>query len=51
MVELLDIVGLGAYMKTASKGGTYYPVCIWLAFRMWIPKMLRVGKVGVKVSP
>ena len=37
MVELLDIacglVGIGAYTRTASEGGTYHPVCIRLAFR------------------
>ena len=34
----------------ASEGGTNCLVCIQLAFRMWIPMTLRVGKVGVKVG-
>ena len=54
MVELPNIiyglVGIGIYARTASEGGTYCPVCMWLAFRVWIPRTLRVGKVGVKVS-
>ena len=41
---------LGAYARTASEGGTYCPDCIWLTFRIWIPRMLRVGKVGIKVN-
>ena len=32
----------------ALKWGTYHPVCIWLAFGMCIPRMLWVGKVGLK---
>ena len=54
MVELPNIVyglvRIGAYTKMAFTGGTYRPVYIWLAFRVWIPRMLRVGTVGVKVS-
>ena len=33
-----------------SKGATYHLVCVQLVFRVWIPRILRVGKVGVKVS-
>ena len=43
-------VGIGAYTRRVSKGGTYHPVCIRLAFGMWIPRMLWVGKVGLKVG-
>ena len=54
MVELPDIiyglVGIGAYAGMALEGGTYHPVCILLAFRVWISRTLRAGKVGVKVS-
>ena len=54
MVELPDIVyglvGIGDYARMAPEGGTYCPVCIQLAFRVWIPRTLRVGKVGVKVG-
>ena len=54
MVELPNIVfglvGIGAYTRMALEGGTYHPVCIWLGFRVWIPRTLRVGKVGVKVD-
>ena len=54
MVELPNIiyglVRIGAYARTVVEGGTYYPVCIWLAFRVWIPRTLRVGKVGVKAG-
>ena len=54
MVELPNIVcglvGIGAYAKTVSKGGTYYPVCIGLAFRSGFPGMLRVGQVGLKIG-
>ena len=54
MVELPDIVyglvGIGTYARMVSEGGTYCLVCIWLAFRVWIPRTLRVGKVGVKVG-
>ena len=54
MVELPNIVcglvGMGAYAKTASEGGTYHPVCIWLTFKTGVPGCLRVGKVGSKVS-
>ena len=32
------------------KWGTYHPVCVWLAFGMCIPRMLWVGKVGLKDS-
>ena len=45
MVELPDIVsrlvGIDAYARTESKGGTYHPVGIQLAFKVWIPKILR----------
>ena len=54
MVKLPNIVcwlvGIGAYTRTPSEGGTYHPVCIWLALRVWILRMLRVGKVGIKVG-
>ena len=54
MVELPDIVyglvRMGAYARMASEGGIYCSVCIRLAFRVWIPWTLRVGKVGVKVG-
>ena len=54
MVELPNVVYrlvlIGAYARMASEEGTYYLVCIWLAFRMLIPWMLRVGKVAVKVG-
>ena len=43
-------VGIGAYTMTVSKGGTYCPVCIWLAFGMWIPRTLWEGKLGLKVG-
>ena len=33
-----------------QRGGTYHPVCIRLAFGRQIPRMLWVGKVGLKVS-
>ena len=41
-------VGIGAYARRALKGGTYCPLCIWLVFGMCIPRMLWVGKVGLK---
>ena len=41
-------VEIGAYARRALKGGTYRPVCIQLVFGMWIPRMLWVGKVGLK---
>ena len=44
------LVGIGAYARTASEGGTYHPVCTWPASGRWIPRTLRVVKVGVKVS-
>ena len=54
MVELTNIVyrlvGIGAYTRIASEGGTYHLVCVQLAFRVWIPKTVRVGKVGMKVG-
>ena len=34
----------------ASRGTTYHPVCVQLVSRMWIPRKLRIGKVGVKVD-
>ena len=43
-------VGIGAYARRALKGGTYCPVCIRLAFGMWIPRMLRVVKVDEKAG-
>ena len=53
MLELSNtvyrLVVIGAYARMASEGGIYSLVCIWLAFRMSIPWMLRVGKVAVKV--
>ena len=37
MVELPNIVnglvGIGAYARMGSEGGTYHPVYIWLIFR------------------
>ena len=44
------LVGIRAFASTASVGGTYYPVCIWLVSGIWIPRTLRVGKVGMKVG-
>ena len=44
------LVGIGAYTRVVSEGGTYNPVCVQLVFGMWIPRMLRVVKVGVKVD-
>ena len=41
---------LGVYGRTALEGGTYHPACIWLASRVWVPRTLRVVKVGFKVS-
>ena len=41
---------LGTYTRTALEGGTYYPACVWLVFRFYIPRTLRVGKVRVKVT-
>ena len=43
-------VGIGAYTRMESEGGIYCPVCVWFASGMWIPRALRVGKVGVKVG-
>ena len=52
MGKLPDIVyrevGIGAYARRVLKGGTYHPVCVWLAFGMCIPRTLWVGKVGLK---
>ena len=42
------LVGICAYTRTVSEGGTYRLVCIQLAFRMCIPWILKVGKVVVK---
>ena len=55
MVELPDValgrlVWLGAYARTALEESIYCPVCIQFASRIWIPRLLRVGKVVVKVS-
>ena len=54
MVKLPNVVcgllGIGAYAGMVSKGGTYHPVCIHLACRMWISWMLKVDKVAVKVG-
>ena len=54
MVKLPNIVLQAGWDKClfqdGIRGGTYHLVCIWLAFRMWIPRTLRVGKVGVKVG-
>ena len=44
------LIWLGAYTRTASEGGTYRPVCVQLASRMWIPRTLGIGKVSVKVG-
>ena len=54
MVELPDIVcglvGIGAYASMVSEGGhllsSLHPACI----QVWSPRMLRVGKVGLKVG-
>ena len=43
-------VGIGAYARRALKGGTHRPVCVQLAFGMWIPRMLRVVKVDEKAG-
>ena len=54
MVKWPDIVcglvGIGAYARMASEGGTYCPVCIQLTFNSGVPGHSRVGKVGLKVS-
>ena len=54
MVEWPDIVcglvGIGAYARMVSEGGTYHPVCIWLLFKSSVPGCSRVGKVGLKVG-
>ena len=42
--------GIGAYARTVSEGGTYHPVYVQLAFRVWIPCILKVGKMGAKIS-
>ena len=44
------LVRLGAYARMESEGGTYCSVCIQLESRIWIPRMLRVGKLSVKVG-
>ena len=41
---------LGSNARKALEGATYCPACARLVYRMWIPRMLRVGKVGVKVG-
>ena len=43
-------VGIDVYARTASEGGTYSLVFVQLVLRIWIHRMLRVGKVVVKVS-
>ena len=55
MVEQPDFVlrrasWLGAYTRMVLEGGTNCPACVWFAFRVWFPRILRVGKVSVKVS-
>ena len=48
---VLSMAGwLGAYAKMILEGGTYCPAHVQLMFRVWIPRMHRVGKVGVRVS-
>ena len=32
---------LGAYARAVLERGTYCPACVWFAFRVWIPRMLR----------
>ena len=44
------LVGIGAYARMVSEGGTYHPVCVRLASGMWIARTLWVGKVGLKVG-
>ena len=48
--QYCGLVKIGAYARIVSEGGTYHPIYIWLAFRVWIPRMLMVCKVGVKVG-
>ena len=50
LILFYGLVGIGAYARMVSEGGTYRPVCIWLAFGMWIPRTQWVGKVGLKVG-
>ena len=54
MVELpntiYELVRIGTHTRTASEGGTYCPVFVWLMLRVWIPRTLRVSKVVVNVS-
>ena len=44
------LVGKGAYARMASEGGTYCSVNIRLPSNSGVPRHLRVGKVGLKVS-
>ena len=52
MVERPNVVygqvRIGAYARMVSQGGTCHPVCVQLVFRVWIPRTLREGKVGVE---
>ena len=41
---------LSSYTRTVLEGGTYYSVCVWLVSMMKVARILRVGKLGVKVS-
>ena len=50
LIFFYRLVGIAAYTRMASEGGTYRKVCIQLVSRMWIPGILRVGKVGVSIS-
>ena len=44
------LVGIGAYARMASEGGTYRPVCIRLQSQCGVPRCLRVSKVSLKVG-
>ena len=54
MVELPKIkyrlVGIGAYTRIMSKGGTYHPVFVQLTFKTGVPECLRVRNMVLKVS-
>ena len=54
MVELPDIVcrlvGIGAYARMVSEGGHLLSSLHLACIQVWSPRMLRVGKVGLKVG-
>ena len=47
---ICGLVGIGAFARMASEGGTYRSVCLRLMSKSGIPGHLRVGKVGLKVG-